>query len=114
VLGHWQLRGYGLWAVELRTTGEFIGRIGCWNPDGWPGFEIGWTLRREFWGHGYATEGAQAAVQFAFRDLDQSRIISLIQPGNDASVRVAQRLGETREGQIEVMGQQAMVFGLHR
>jgi RimJ/RimL family protein N-acetyltransferase len=71
-------------------------------------------LRREFWGHGYATEGAQAAVQFAFRDLDQSRIISLIQPGNDASVRVAQRLGETREGQIEVMGQQAMVFGLRR
>lgn len=114
VLGHWQLRGYGLWAVELRETGEFIGRIGCWNPEGWPGFEIGWMLRREFWGRGYATEGARAAMQYAFTELDQPRIISLIKPGNDASVRVAERLGEVLTGQLEVTGHDALVYGLRR
>jgi RimJ/RimL family protein N-acetyltransferase len=114
VLGHWQLRGYGLWAVELRKTGEFIGRIGCWNPEGWPAFEIGWMLLREFWGRGYATEGAHAAVCYAFATLDQPRIISLIRDGNNASVRVAQRLGETYEGRADVMGREAMVYSLAR
>jgi RimJ/RimL family protein N-acetyltransferase len=114
VLGHWQLRGYGLWAVELRETGEFIGRIGCWNPEGWPAFEIGWMLRREFWGRGYATEGARAATRYAFTELDQPRIISLIRDGNDASVRVAERLGESNEGRTEVMGREAMVYTLTR
>ena len=46
ILGHWQLRGYGLWAVEERATGVLIGRIGCYFPSGWPGFEVGWALRR--------------------------------------------------------------------
>src|SRR5262245_10650028 len=46
MLGHWQLRGYGQWAVEERASGEMVGRIGCWNPEGWPGIEVGWMLRR--------------------------------------------------------------------
>jgi RimJ/RimL family protein N-acetyltransferase len=114
VLGHWQLRGYGLWAVEEQQTGEFVGRIGCWNPDGWPDFEVGWMLRREFWGRGYATEGARAAAQFAFSELGQAHVISLIQPGNDASIRVAERLGESLEGRMEVMGHDALVYGMSR
>jgi RimJ/RimL family protein N-acetyltransferase len=69
-------------------------------------------LRREFWGRGYAIEGARAAVQHAFTELDQPRIISLIRDGNDASVRVAQRLGETLEGRTEVMGREAMVYAM--
>lgn len=74
MLGHWQLRGYGRWAVE-NELGEFVGCLGCWNPDGWPGFEIGWRPRKEFWGCGYATEGARAAIRFAFDDLKQDRVI---------------------------------------
>ncbi len=66
VLGHWYLRGFGLWAVEERATGELVGRVGCWRPEGWPGLEIGWALRREFWRRGYATEAAQAVVADAF------------------------------------------------
>jgi hypothetical protein len=50
-IGHWQLRGYGWWAVEDRRTGDFLGRIGLYNPEGWPGIEIGWLLRRQAWGH---------------------------------------------------------------
>lgn len=45
-IGHWQLRGYGLWAVEERASGELIGRIGVFYPEGWPDVEVGWMLRR--------------------------------------------------------------------
>ncbi len=64
VIGHWQLRGFGLWAVEERSTGLLAGRVGCWQPEGWPGLEVGWALRREFWGSGYATEAALRGGRF--------------------------------------------------
>src|SRR3982751_826382 len=73
MVGHWQLRGYGMWAVEERHSGDFVGRMGCWNPEGWPGLKIGWTLRLEFWGRGFAREGARAAIQYAFTELHQDR-----------------------------------------
>jgi RimJ/RimL family protein N-acetyltransferase len=113
VLGHWQLRGYGLWAVEERATGAFVGRIGCYFPVGWPGFEVGWTLRRSSWGKGYATEGARVAMRYAFEELGQQQVISLIQPGNLRSRRVAERLGESLEGRTEVNGE-ALVYGISR
>jgi RimJ/RimL family protein N-acetyltransferase len=114
ILGHWQLRGYGLWAVEERASGELIGRIGCYYPGGWPGFEIGWTLRRASWGKGYATEGARVAMRYAFEELGQPHVISLIQPGNERSIRVAERLGETLEGRTEVNGHEVLVYGISR
>ena len=80
-LGHWQLRGYGVWAVEERASGAFVGRIGLFNPDGWPGLECIWALARGAWGQGYATEGARRALDYAFTELDQARVISLIRPG---------------------------------
>jgi RimJ/RimL family protein N-acetyltransferase len=110
MLGHWQLRGYGQWAVEERESGKFIGRVGFWNPEGWPGLELGWMLRREFWGQGFATEAARALLPFAFLDLKQTRIISLIRPGNQASVRVADRLGEKLVGKVNLKGMEAMVY----
>ena len=70
-MGHWQMRGYGHWAVEEKASGRMIGRIGFLNPEGWPGFEIGWTLARHAWGKGYATEGGRRALDYAFKDLDQ-------------------------------------------
>src|SRR5436309_6938034 len=94
MLGHWSFRSYRLWAAEERSSGVLVGRIGFWNPEGWPGFELGWTLRRSFWGRGYATEGAQAALGYAFARLDRPQVISLIHPENAPSIRVAQRLGE--------------------
>lgn len=112
--GHWSLRGYGLWAVEERTSNAFIGRIGFWHPEGWPGFELGWTLRRAFWGKGYATEGALAALQVAFIQLDQPHVISLIHPENTASIRVAERLGERRVDATEVFGRPAAVYRITR
>src|SRR5919197_2503155 len=114
MVGHWSLRGYGLWAAEERSSGALVGRVGFWNPEGWPGFELGWMLRRPFWGRGYATEGARAALQFAFTQLGQPRVISLIHPENAASIRVAQRLGERQLGSTEVMGKPALVYRITR
>lgn len=114
MVGHWSLRGYGLWAVEERSSRVLVGRIGFWNPEGWPGFELGWMLRRSYWGLGYATEGARAALQFAFTQMEQSHAISLIHPENAASIRVAQRLGERLFDSTEVMGKPALVYRIAR
>ena len=79
-VGHWELRGYGLWVVE--REGELIGRVGLLQPEGWPGLEVGWLLGRDAWGHGYATEAARAAAEYAWRELDAQELISLIAPDN--------------------------------
>ena len=114
ILGHWQLRGYGLWAVEERATGALVGRLGFFEPEGWPGFELGWMLRRASWGLGYATEGAGRALAHAFTEMGRQRLISLIRPDNHASIRVAERLGERLEGQTSLFGQDALVYGIDR
>jgi RimJ/RimL family protein N-acetyltransferase len=61
-VGHWQLRGFGMFNVFERGSGEFVGRIGPWHPEGWPGLEVGWSLLSAYWGRGYATEAASVAV----------------------------------------------------
>ena len=113
-LGHWELRGYGLWAVEEKATGKFVGRIGLLNPEGWPGLEVAWTLVRERWGNGFATEGAKAALEYAFSVLKLPHLISLIHPDNAASIRVALRIGEKPEGQAELFGVMRSVYGIDR
>jgi len=113
-LGHWQLRGYGPWAVVRRDTDELVGRVGFLNPEGWPGFELGWTLARPAWGNGFATEAARRALDYAFTELDRDHVISLIHPENKASLAVAHRLGEKYERDTEVMDQQVGVFGIDR
>lgn len=114
IVGHWRLRGYGLWAVEERATGALVGRIGFFNPEGWPGFELGWVLRRASWGQGYATEGAARALAHAFGEMGRERVISLIYPLNAASIRVAERLGERLQGRTELFGHEVLVYGIER
>jgi len=114
MIGHWYLRGYGIWAVEEKESRRLAGRIGCINPEGWPGFEVGWTLKREFWGKGYATEAARRALEYAFKELDQPHVISLIHADNRGSIRVAERLGETLEGNARVFDTDVLVYGIDR
>jgi RimJ/RimL family protein N-acetyltransferase len=114
VLGHWRLRGYGFWAVEEKRTGALVGRVGCWRPEGWIGLEVGWTLARKFWGRGFATEAARASLGYAFGHLNQTRVISLIHPDNLPSIRVAERIGEQRVGEGEVMGIKVSVYAITR
>ena len=94
--GHWAIRGYGKWAVERKSDGAMMGRVGLINPEGWPGLEVGWTLGRPYWGQGYATEAARAALDYAFVTQPVDRVISCIDSGNVASQAVAMRLGETK------------------
>lgn len=114
LIGHWHLRGYGHWAIEEKESGNLVGRIGFLYPEGWPDFEIGWTLGREYWGKGYAIEGARRALAYAFTELDREHVVSLIRPGNQGSINVAERLGEKLEGQTEVAGLEVLVYGIHR
>ena len=114
IMGHWYFRGYGIWAVEEKSSGKLVGRIGFMNPAGWPGFELGWTLGRHSWGKGYATEGARRALDYAFTEMKREHVISLIAPDNIASIKVADRLGEQVEGKTEVLGRQVLIYGIGR
>lgn len=108
--GHWVLRGYGLWAVEERATGRFIGRIGCHHPEGFPAFEIAYTLARPAWGKGYAREGAAAALRYARDVLRHPDITSIIRPENTGSIRVATSLGAVAGETVEFFGAPSVLY----
>ncbi len=114
MLGHWQLRGYGQWTVVEKASDEVIGRVGLWNPEGWPGVELGWIIRHSRWGHGFATEAAHASLDWAWRHLNVDQIISIIQADNVASIRVAQKIGERLEKTQLVSGVEAHIYGIRR
>lgn len=113
LLGQWQMRGYGYWGVVENETNELVGRVGFHNPDGWPGFELGWTILRDRWGRGYATEAARRALRYAFEELGEKHVISLIHPDNAASIAVAKKIGETLEGETVLFGTKpALIYGI--
>jgi RimJ/RimL family protein N-acetyltransferase len=97
-VGSWHVLGFGPFSVIRKADGHWIGRIGPLRPEGWPGNEIGWTLAREAWGQGYATEAASAAADWAFAVLGWDEMIHCIAPDNHASQAVAKRLGSSRRG----------------
>ena len=114
MVGHWHLRGYGQWTVIEKTSAEVIGRVGLWNPEGWPGIELGWIIRRSRWGQGFATEAARAALQWAWDNVDTDHIISIIPPASLASVRVAEKIGERFERDDTMNGASMHIYGVHR
>ena len=114
LVGHWHLLGYGHFALEEKSSGRLIGRVGFLNPKGWPGFELGWTLARESWGNGYASEGARCALKYAFDELARDHVVSLINPDNKPSIKVAERLGEKLEGKTKLFGNEVLIYGIDR
>ena len=97
-VGSWHVLGFHAFSVIEKRTGRWVGRVGPLHPDGWPGDEIGWTLAREAWGKGYATEGATAAIDWAFDTLGWTEVIHSIQLPNKASIALAERLGSAFRG----------------
>ncbi|UXI69469.1 GNAT family N-acetyltransferase [Tahibacter amnicola] len=91
--GAWQIQGFAMFTVIEKATGRPVGRLGPWQPEGWPGTEVGWGIAREFWGKGYATEGAAAAIDWAFDNLGWTEVIHCIDPENIPSQQVARKLG---------------------
>lgn len=98
MVGHWELRGYGMWWLEEKKSGKCIGRAGLWNPEGWPAPELGWVIYDGFEGKSLAYEAAVAARDYAFQDLSWTTLISLIEPDNARSVALAKRLGARLDG----------------
>lgn len=100
--GSWSLKGFGMFSVIERASGQWIGRMGPWQPEGWPGPEVGWALRKSAWGKGYAYEGAQAAIGWAFDVLGWSEVVHTIAPDNMPSQRLASRLGAVNVGPTQL------------
>ena len=98
VAGAWSIQGFGMFSVIERETGDWVGRLGPWMPEGWPGPEVGYGIARSRWGRGYATEGVAAAIDWAHDVLGWDDVIHCIDPDNGASIRVAERLGARRRG----------------
>ncbi len=109
IVGHWQLRGYGFWALEEKSSGDVVGGCGLWFPEGWPELEVGYWLHPEAHGKGYATEAAARAKRYAFEELGAATLVSYIDEQNAPSIAVAERLGATYDGTIELAK-----FGPHR
>lgn len=100
-IGHWSIRGYGFFSVIEKETGDWVGRVGPWEPGGWPGLECGWSIISSRWGKGYAPEASIAAINWTFNQFpDLPRIISVIDPGNSNSQAVARKVGEEKTDEI--------------
>jgi RimJ/RimL family protein N-acetyltransferase len=98
MIGAWHAHGFGMFSVYEKESGRWVGRLGPWQPEGWPGTEIGWAIVRDCWGRGYATEGAIASGNWAIEHLGWTDIIHSIDPANTPSQAVAIRLGSRNLG----------------
>ncbi|WP_428927821.1 GNAT family N-acetyltransferase [Marinibacterium sp. SX1] len=89
----WQLRGYGPFGIDDRDTGDYLGEVGIYEPDGYPGPELGWFVVPEAEGRGIAAEAARAVMAWARADLGWTRLINIIDPANARSIALGQRIG---------------------
>ena len=96
--GAWAMQGFAMFSVIEKASGAWVGRVGPWQPEGWPGTEVGWGIARDRCGLGYATEAATAAIDWAFDALGWSEVIHVIDVGNAASQAVARKLGSRNRG----------------
>ncbi|MEV0616473.1 GNAT family N-acetyltransferase [Nonomuraea sp. NPDC050404] len=116
----WEERGFGIFAVELRESGELAGWTGLtvplFLPEVLPAVEIGWRLARTHWGRGIATEAATAALRYGFVKAGLDRVISICHVDNHASARVMTKLGmrQERETKVPATGQPVRVLAITR
>jgi len=108
--GHWMLHGVGMFVVEEKSSGAFVGRVGPWFPPGWPGFEVGWGIASGFRGKGYALEAARAAIDWSFATFELDEIIHTIDHENTASQVVARRLGAEKGRETDLFGHAADIW----
>jgi hypothetical protein len=108
--------GFGMWATIHKETGKFIGRCGLTPMDieGHEEIEVGYMLAKEYWGQGLATEAAQAILRYGFEQAGLSRLICVINPGNQASSRVALKIGMTLEIDGDVNGEPTLLYSINK
>jgi RimJ/RimL family protein N-acetyltransferase len=102
IAGSWSLLGFGMFSVIERGTGKWVGRIGPWVPEGWPGNEVGWGLTRAATGKGFGMEAAAAALDWTFDTLGWTEVIHIIAPDNLPSAALAARLGSCNMGPTQM------------
>ncbi|APG63394.1 GNAT family N-acetyltransferase [Sphingorhabdus lutea] len=100
MIGGWHLNGFGYFSMIEKSTGQWIGRTGPWQPPQWPGTEIGWGIMRDAAGKGYAREAAIACIDWAIDILGWDDVIHTIDPENHASIALAERLGSKPRGPV--------------
>ncbi len=104
MIGHWQVRGYGPYAIEDKESQEVIGTAGLWYPNDWPEPEIKWALAPEYWGQGFASEAARGVQQMAQEHLKGLSLISFIHSENKASIQLAKAVGACFEQEVTFRG----------
>ena len=107
-IGHYHLKGYSYPAVVEKSTGKLIGTVGLWNSTPWPELELGYWLFNEMQGKGYATEAGLAIKKYALEVLKRDSLVSYIDPKNEASARVAKKIGARNDGTCDLLD-----FGVH-
>lgn len=101
MMGHWVIRGYGAWAVEEKSSGDFCGMVGLWNPEGWPEKEITWAIVEHKQGAGIAMEAAIRSRTYAYKTLGWDKVYSCISEKNEASINLAEKLGATLDRTLQ-------------
>jgi len=101
MMGHWVIRGYGAWAVEEKSTGDFCGIVGLWNPEAWPAREITWAIVEQKQGLGIAIEAARQSKIYAYEVLGWDSVYSCITSEIHASIGLAVKLGASLDREIE-------------
>jgi RimJ/RimL family protein N-acetyltransferase len=96
--GAWRIQGFAMFSVIEKSSGRWLGRVGPWYPEGWPGTEVGWGIVSDCWRRGYAAEAATAAIDWVFSDLGWREVIHVIDVDNAASRALARKLGSRKRG----------------
>ena len=96
-IGHWEIRGYGMWMIHDKDTDETLGMAGGWKPAKWPEAELAWVIWPDASGHGYALEATHAARAYFYSQLGWDGAVSYIDAKNLDSIRLAERLGATKD-----------------
>ncbi len=109
-IGHWAVCGFGLWHIDSRENGDFLGWVGVMNPPGWQEPELAWALFAHAEGKGYAFEAARAARAFASQEFKLDGLISYILPDNTRSAALAERLGASIEGDGLLLGKPCNIW----
>lgn len=91
--GAWAIQGFAMFSVVETASGRWLGQAGPWQPDGWPGTEVGYVFHPDAWGRGFATEAVTACIDYAFGTLGWDEVIHCIHPDNAGSQGVARAVG---------------------
>lgn len=102
-IGHWQLQGYGYWAVDERSSGDFVGCVGLWQSAGWPELELGYWVVPNQQGKGFALEAAIRCRDYARDELKADSLVSYIDPVNQPSIKLAEKMGASFDETIELL-----------